>query len=367
MHPDLADRASDQPESSGHLRRDAQPIGKVLYTRLRRRGAVAVAGCALASSVACGGGDAAGPAVPAGATLVLTASLAPLDAARDGSYEAWIIDGAGQAHSAGRFTSALGEIRFSSPTAGAREFQVSVEPPGDGDDQPSARLLLRGRFTGGRAELTVVDAVTRGGLPLQSTPGTFTMFSPSDNETGYPSHEEAGVWLFNTRPRETPQNDMWVRLAPLRPAWTYEGWMVRDYGSPNEIWLSYGKFLPDVNGAVSEKDDTGWGPFSGIVNFRTESVENFPGDDWISNPLGFPFPSELTLPLNLREKNANGELRWTHVISIEPASDLGESIGSERPFAIRPYRDSFGDGKAGDPRNITYRPDGVPRGVVEVQ
>ncbi len=323
---------------------------------------------ALTSSFSCrGGGDAAGPAVPAGATLVLTASLPPLDAARDGAYEAWVVDGAGGAHSAGRFTSSVGEIRFSSPAAGAREFQVTVEPPGDADDQSSARLLLRGRFTGGRAELTVVDAVTRGGLPLQPTPGTFTMFSPSDNETGYPSHEEAGVWLFNVRPRETPQNDMWVRLAPLRPEWTYEGWMVRDYESPNEIWLSYGKFLPDVTGALSEKDDTGWGPFSGIVNFRTESIENFPGDDWISTPLGYPFPAQLTLPLNLREKNTSGQLRWTHVITIEPISDRGEPVGSERPSFLRPYSDSFGDANAGVPRNITYRPNGVPRGTVEVR
>ena len=322
---------------------------------------------ALAPLVGCGGGDAAGPAVPAGATIALTAGLPPLDAAREGAYEAWVVDGAGSARSAGRFTPADGEILFSSPTEGGRQFWITVEPPGDADDQPSPRLLLRGLFTRGRAELTVVDAVTRGGLPLQSTPGTFTMFSPSDNQTGYPSHEEAGVWLFNVRPRETPQNDMWVRLAPLHPGWTYEGWMVRDLATANEIWLSYGKFLPDVTGALNDKDDTGWGPFSGVVDFVDGSVENFPGDDWISNPLGYPFPGQLALPLNLREKDAAGQLRWTHIISIEPATDRGEAIGSERPFFIRPYRDSFGDQSAGVPRNITFRPDGVPRGVVEVR
>ena len=323
---------------------------------------------ALASSSGCsGGGDAAGPAVPVGATLALTAPLPQLDAVREGTYEAWVVDGAGRAHSAGRFTPTSGEVLFSSSTDGGREFHVTLEPPSDADDQPSARVILRGRFRDGRAELTVVDAVTRGGLPLQSTPGTFTMFTPSDNHTGYPSHEEAGVWLFNTRPRETPQNDMWVRLTPLRPEWTYEGWMVRDYGSPNSVWLSYGKFLPDVTGALNQKDNTGWGPFSGVTDFRDGSVENFPGDDWVSNPLGFPFPPQLTLPLNLREKDASGQLRWTHVISIEPASDLGEAVGSERPFFLRPYRDSFGDGKAGDPRNISYRADGIPRGEVAVR
>jgi hypothetical protein len=333
--------------------------------RSARRAAVAVAPVLLC--VSCGTGEASGPAVEAGSPLTLTVSgLPPLDAEREGSYEAWVIDGSGGAHSAGRFVPAAGAIHLESPAGGVRAFEVTVEPRGDTDDQPSPLRLLRGEFARGRAELTVVDAVTRGG-PLKETPGTFTMFSPSDNDTGYPSHEEAGVWLFNVRPRETPQNDMWVRLTPLHAGWTYEGWMARDIGTANEIWLSYGKFLPDATGAVSEKDDTGWGPFSGVLNFRTESVENFPGDDWISNPLGYPFPAQLPLPLNLREKNAAGQLRWTHVITVEPATDRGEAIGSERPFVIRPYRDSFGDQVAGVPRNITYRPDAVPRGGVEVR
>jgi hypothetical protein len=319
--------------------------------------------------VSCGsGGDATGPAIDAGTPLTLTtAGLSLLDATREGAYEAWVVDGSGHSHSVGRFVPTSGEIRLLSPANGVRAFEVTVEPPGDADDQPSSLRLLRGDFSDGRAELTVRDAVTHGGS-FKETPGTFTMFSPSDNHTApYPSHEEAGVWLFNMRPRETPQNDMWVRLTPLRPGWTYEGWMVRDIGTDQEVWLSYGKFLPDVTGALSEKDDTGWGAFSGVINFRTESVEEFPGDDWISNPLGYPFPSQLTLPLNLREKNAAGQLRWTHVITVEPASDRGEAIGSERPFFLLPYRDSFGDQGAGVPRNITYRPEGVPRGLVEVR
>jgi hypothetical protein len=65
--------------------------------------------------------------------------------------------------------------------------------------------------------------------------------------------------------------------------------------------------------------------------------------------------------------NAAGQLRWTHVITVEPASDRGEPIGSERPFVLRPYRDVFGDFGAGVPRRITYREDAVPRGLVEVR
>ena len=160
---------------------------------------------------------------------------------------------------------------------------------------------------------------------------------------------------------------MWVRLTQLQPGWIYEGWMVRDFGAPNAIWLSYGKFRPDATGAVNTRDDTGWGPFSGVTDFLTDGEEEFPGDDWISNPLGYPFPRELTLPLDLRERTATGDFRWTHVISIEPARDQGEPISTERPFFVQPYRDPFGGGAPGVPRAITFRPDAVPHGTVEVR
>ncbi|MDQ4080186.1 MAG: hypothetical protein M3125_05450, partial [Gemmatimonadota bacterium] len=214
----------------------------------------------------------------------------------------------------------------------------------------------------------IQGAVTQGDLELRKQPGTFTMFSPSNNSwAGYPSHEESGIWLFNVRPRDTPQNDAWVRLTQLQNGWTYEGWMVRDYGTPEAIWLSYGKFVPDQTGAVSSRDDTGWGPFSGVLDFQTAGEEEFPGDDWISNPLDLPFPSQLSLPLNLRETLPNGSSRWTHVITIEPARDRGEPIGSERPFFIRPYRDPFGDGGPADPRVITFHEETLPIVRIAVQ
>jgi hypothetical protein len=131
--------------------------------------------------------------------------------------------------------------------------------------------------------------------------------------------------------------------------------------------LSYGKFLPDYTGAVNSRDDTGWGPFSGVLDFKTAGEEEFPGDDWISNPLNLPFPKDLTLPLNLRETNAAGQLRWTHVITIEPMSNKGEPIGSERPFFIRPYQDAFGSAGPGIARSITFRPENVPSGRAEAR
>lgn len=327
---------------------------------------------ALAILAACGGGDSPGGTGPAPqARLQLTVNgLVPLDAVKEGRYEVWALDAAGGASSLGALavTGSAGSLNIAAPSPEPAALLVTVQTPRDPASTPSAHRLLKGDWRGGRATLTVENALTLGNLPLKQQPGQFTMFSPSDNYlNGYPSFEECGVWLFNMAPRLTPQNDMWVRLSPLIPGWTYEGWMVRDYGAADAIWLSYGKFVPDVGGAISSRDDTGWGAYSGVTDFRTAGEEEFPGDDWFSNPLGFPFPSVLRLPLDLREKNASGVSRWTHVITIEPISDKGEAIGSERPFAIRPYRDGFGDSAPGIPRTITFRPDGVPSGEASRQ
>ncbi len=315
---------------------------------------------------ACGGSDATDATIPSGASLALTVSgLLPLDAP-SGTYEAWVHDRQGVATSLGTIDVRQGStFTLSNPIADARAVSLTWEPRGDRDPAPSPHRLLNGDFRGARAELALAGAVTQGILPLRDRPGQFTMFSPSDNDVhGYPSFEESGVWLFNMEPRATQQGDMWVRLTQLQPGWVYEGWMVRDIEAPGAIWLSYGKFTPDATGAVNARDNTGWGPFSGALDFATAGEEEFPGDDWISNPLSLPFPAGLTLPLNLRELNAQGGFRWTHVITLEPASDRGEPVGSERPFTIRPYRDAFGAGGPGAARTITFRADGVPSGQV---
>lgn len=320
-----------------------------------------------AALAGCGGADPVAGTLPAGASLTLTVSgLAPLDPATEGTYEAWAVTASGALSSLGALDLRQGAtFRLTNPVADAQGVAVTWERAGDADPAPSPHRLLEGRFTGARTELTVVGAVTLSQVGINEHPGQFTMFSPSDNAIhGYPSFEESGIWLFNMTPRTLPQNDMWVRLAQLRPGWTYEGWMVRDIDTPGAIWLSYGKFTPDASGAVNTRDDTGWGPYSGVRDFLTAGEEEFPGDDWIANPLGYPLPAGLVLPLNLREKDAQGTGRWTHVITIEPTSDKGEGISRERPFTIRPYRDAFGDGGPGSPRTITFRPEGVPGGEV---
>jgi len=327
-------------------------------------------GAACVAVAACGAGgvaDSTRPGPTPASSVTFALAVPPLDPIRDGSYEAWLVSASGARASLGRYADGA-ERSVPLPSGTWTVVEVTVEPPADADPMPSAQTLLRGQLRDGRASLNIEGAVTQGMLPLREAPGQFTMFSPSDNEAnGYPSHEEAGVWLFNMAPASTVQKDYYVRLAQLQAGWQYEGWMVRDLGVPAAIWLSYGKFVPDWTGALNRADDTGWGPYSGVTDFRTARLEDFPGDDWISNPLAFPWNPALPLPLDLREKDASGRLRWTHVISIEPARDLGEPIASERPFVLRPYVDSFGDAGPGVARTLTLRTSSIPTGTAELR
>lgn len=351
------------PFDAGRQSVDASP--PVPLARPRRVGRAALA--ALALVAACGGGS-DGLTTPSGpGQIVLVTSLPALDVAREGRYEAWVIDAAGSFHSLGRFN-AGGTITVASPVASVAGIEVTIEPPADADALPSEQVLLRGTMVGNRAELRYESAITQAEQPLRAAPGQFTMFSPSDNDSlGYPSHEEAGVWLFNMAPGQTAQKDYYVRVTQLQRGWTYEGWMVRDLGQAGAIWLSYGKFLPDWTGALNQPDDTGWGPFSGVIDYQRARLEDFPGDDWISNPLHLPWRTELALPLNLREKDAQGRMRWSHVITIEPVTDRGEAITTEHPFFLRPYVDPFGDLPPGVARTITFRAESLPHGTVTLQ
>jgi hypothetical protein len=319
-----------------------------------------------AALAACGGagGDGTGPIATGVSSITLTTSnLQALDPARDGAYAVWTVEPSGAVHALGTMQ-AGGTFTYPISMGAVRDIEISLEAPGVSRSTPSAQLLLRGAFQDGHADLVYAGAVTLGDQPLRGRPGQFTMFTPSDNDTGgYPSHEESGVWLFNMAPAETPQKDYYVRMTQLQPGWVYEGWMVRDIDGPSPVWLSYGKFVPDWTGALNQPDDTGWGPFSGVLDYRTARLEDFPGDDWISNPLHLPWSSGLPLPLDLREKDTTGRLRWSHVITIEPATDRGEPITSERPYVLRPYVDSFGDLGPGVARSVTLRASTLPSAV----
>lgn len=340
---------------------------------LRRPLAVACVLLLVLGASACAG-DGGNLLGPAGTRLHLQLSgIRELDPDREGTFEAWVLDEAGKAHSAGRMSLASsGGIELVSPIAGGRVLQITVEPPGDTDPEPSPQVLLSGSFRRGRAELRLEGAVTAADLPFRDNPGQYTVFTPSDNHKyGYPSNEHAGIWLVNSTVISLGI-DQWVRLTPLKPGWVYEGWMVRDLGESGEIWMSYGKFTPSSDGAVNRRDDNGWGPFSGVDDYVTAGAEDYPGDDWVANPFGFPVPGNLDLPVDFREKDATGEFRWTHVITVEPAWNQGEAVSSERPFLLRPYRDRFtmiydDNRDIGRGRPITLRLEGLPRGVVEVR
>lgn len=292
--------------------------------------------------------------------------LRALDPQTEGGYQVWVIDGAGGIRSAGRFDfPSDGRLVTTSPVADPEFVMITVEPPGDTDSQPSAQKLMGGRFSGSTAVLDVNRYVTAG-IPLEPKPGTHVLFTPSDNaELGYPSNEDAGIWLFNIR-GDTTSGSFFLTFTPLTRGWMYEGWAVRDYGTPDAVWASYGKFEPDAFRKQRTRDNTGLGPFSGQLDYRRAMVREieFPGDDWVSNPHGYPVPGDLPLPFDLNGNAALGiRSRWTHVITIEPATDEDEDPWWARPFLLQPYQNPFGEGPPEEPRVIEYHPDLLPRGT----
>lgn len=349
------------------------------WPRVSRCAAAAV----LASMVGACGETPTPPPEP-GVPLTLTLSLedfAALDAAQDGAYEAWLTAADGSTHSAGRFTvSGTGSdqivltTQLRAPTAVA----LTLEPPGPDDGQPAPQRILGGDFQAGIATLDYISHLTAG-LPFVEAPGSHKLFTPSDNAaTGYPSNEDAGMWLFQAAPGASGSAAFWLDFMPLRPEWTYEGWVVLDYGSPDEIWFSYGKFEIDIDKQAKFEDDTGFGPFSGLLDYREDPADliAMPGDDWVANASGAPLPGGLpdsVLPFDLNgcaESSCRdfwrGPSRFTHVITVEPVTDLGEEPWLARPFFVAPYRNAIGEGSPNTDRLIEYFPDELPSGTVTI-
>lgn len=296
-------------------------------------------------------------------------NLRPLNAT-EGEYEAWVVGRDDALHSAGRFE--LGAdltAEVTSPIGDLVYLFVTVEPPGDEDDAPSELKLIGGEFRDGVAPLGVVRYLTSG-LELEEDPGTHALFTPSDNrELGYPSHEDAGIWLFNLF-GDTIDGSFYLTFTPLSRGWTYEGWVVRDYGSGEEVWLSYGKFQPDHLRRASSRDDTGLGPFSGQIDYEYAMPREIvmPGDDWVSNPHGYPVPGGLDLPLDLNGSVALGiPSRFTHVITVEPVADTAEAPWLAEPFLVQPYRNPIGQGPPDEKRPIVLYADELPRGTARIR
>lgn len=297
--------------------------------------------------------------------------LHPLDPETEGSYEAWVVGSSDEIRSANRFdvpsnTSSVVEVR--SPLSAPLHVFVTVEPPGDVDDRPSLHRLMGGAFVDGRATLDVTGYLTTVGNPLEQSPGSHVLATPSnDADLGFPSLEDAGLWLFDPNV-DTLSAAYYQDFTPLTDGWSYEGWIVYDYGAPNSIWVSYGKFRPDAFRQANMRDDTGLGPYSGRRDyvFALGLALHVPGDEWLANPLGLDIPGELGLPFDLNGDVAAGEpSRWTHVITVEPWEVLREAElpMESRPFFLAPYRNAIGEADPSVPRVIEFHPDVIPSGI----
>lgn len=340
------------------------------------RGSSAVAVLAMTLAVAgCGGGEGGlGPDVGATPLTLSLQNLATLGAAQ-GSYEAWVVDQQGTTHSLGRFAHDGGQSRtlsLTSPVSNPVEILVSWEPPGDEDTELAGHPFIGGKVGGVVTELNYLGYLTTG-LPFLESPGTHVLFTPSDNsELGYPSNEDGGIWLFELG-GDTIDAGFWLDFRNADLGWIYEGWMVFDYGLPSQVWLSYGKFNSDLDKKARTRDDSGLGPFSGQLNYLEALPHEIvmPGDDWIANPHGYPVPGNLPLPLDLNgcpsmncpETLWHGPSRFTHVITMEPDSDVGEEPWLAEPFFIEVYKNPVGEGDPAVKRVLELQEDGLPRGV----
>lgn len=344
-----------------------------------RRGIVCAAalGCA-----ACGENGTEPPDLnPAELELTLT-SFPQLDTNLEGEYQAWVIDKDGVVRSAGRFhASGVTDqvVVLESPLSNPSDIMITVEPPGDADDQPSLQRFVGGRVSNGSATLGYNGYLTPGVL-LEENPGTHVLFTPSNNgEMSYPSTEDAGIWIFNIE-GDSADGSFFITLTPVTEGWTYEGWVVRDFGQADATWLSYGKFRPDSRRKVNTRDNSGLGPFSGQIDYRLAMPQEIymPGDDWVSNPHDYPVPGGITLPVDLNgciptvsdcaeAGQEPGPSRWTHVITIEPRNDENEEPWMARPFVLRPYRNAIGETSWTTPRTIQFIPTQLPQATARVR
>jgi hypothetical protein len=351
-------------------------------------GSVLATCCLLLAS--CGGDDGLGPDRGSSTLVLELTNFAALNATLDGAYQAWVVDQSDQVRSAGRFALAGGasqSVTLSSPVSNPKEVYVTVEPPGDADDQVTGPPIIGAKVTGATTELSYVSYLTPG-VPFIETPGSHVLFTPSDNDAlGYPSNEDSGIWLFEFH-GDSADATFWLDMAPPDRGWLYEGWMVLDYGQPGAVWFSYGKFEADSDQKAAFRDDTGPGPYSGQLNYKDALPEEvvMPGDDWVSNPLGIPLPGglpESILPLDLNGCKDlldqqgqvllacrdfwRGPSRFTHVITMEPEFNQGEDVWTARPFFVEVYKNEVGEGSPEVRRVLVYQGESLPRGVARIQ
>lgn len=117
-------------------------------------------------------------------------------------------------------------------------FVLTIEPNGDEDDGPSSVHVLGGKYTSGKAELTV-DHGSALGNDFSGADGSFILAAPTGDEANQ------GLWFVD------PAAGNGSLVLPTLPAgWAYEGWIVN---TRNDRKFSTGLFQkvtgPDSDGA----------------------------------------------------------------------------------------------------------------------
>ena len=242
----------------------------------------------------------------------------------------------------------VGRGSVSSPIPEPTMFVLTVESPGDADAIPSDQKLLGGPFVNGVATLSSLGFVSASGsADFVSSPGSHVLLTPTD---GMNTNEDAGIWLLQPPPPGGSPTAA-AALPLLAPGWVYEGWIVYRPGTTDQIAISYGKFSPQSDGTLSGRDSDAGGPWSGAPGDLTAGPP-FPGGDFVQLN-GSVFPGGVGLPVDFNGDDvAVGDSEWMHVISIEPAFDVGEGNGDAVPFQLKPFGDPFGDGGPTDSRTI---------------
>lgn len=290
------------------------------------------------------------PASPDSPMVAATfTNLATLDPATEGTYEGWVVDGSGTPHSTGTFEVVGGATyTFDLPIANPTMFVLTVEPPNDNDPLPSDQKLLGGMFTGSSAALTTLGFVSSSAnADFTTSPGTHVLLTPT---TGTSADDDAGIWLL-VPPSPGGAPAAAVSLPPLQSGWVYEGWVVFQPGTANQTAVSYGKYSPQSDGTLIDRDSDAAGPLSGAPGDPVAGPP-FPGGDFVASN-GNAVPGGLAVPFDFNGDDVIiGDSEWMHVISIEPAFDVGEPSLSAVPFQLKPFGNPFGDGGPTDPRTI---------------
>ena len=161
---------------------------------------------------------------------------------------------------------------------------VTIEPPGDTNEEPSDTRLMGGLFTGGRADLLVTNYEGLEDELIQAR-GAYILATPTD---GPGTNETSGLWFIN---QTAGPNNRGLQVPIPLTGWRYEGWVYAE-----------GAVLSTGPIDHHSRDDLA-APYSG-----SGPTLGFPGEDFLFNP-----PPRVNFPLRL------GGLRI--FVTLEPSPD----------------------------------------------